>query len=159
MWHIARAHKPGAKLLFSSRSFLDKDSSGDFHYQCLNTSFIRPENSNGNILLTDSKIGRLDENTVKTEPTDEVTISQSVQQFQIADAGPSHQDEASAASWRVSTANITWIVNLYVHRQEIANNQMHLENLSLQNFIKRRRDDFERTSGDSRVFSMLNFQK
>ena len=58
----------------------------------LNTSFIQP------ILVSDNQIARLDEDSVKTEPAVEETISQSEQQLQSTDVGPSLQDEASAAT-------------------------------------------------------------
>ena len=64
----------------------------------LNTSFIQPENSARTILVSDNQIARLDEDNVKTEPAVEETISQSKLQPQNTDVGPSHQDEASAAT-------------------------------------------------------------
>ena len=64
----------------------------------LNTSFIQPENSARTILVSDNQIARLDEDNVKTEPAVEETISQSELQPQNTDVGPSHQDEASAAT-------------------------------------------------------------
>ena len=64
----------------------------------LNTSFIQPENSARTILVSDNKIARLDGENVKTEPAVEETISQSEQQLQNTDVGPSIQDEASAAT-------------------------------------------------------------
>ena len=64
----------------------------------LNTSFIQPENSARTILVSDNQIARLDEDNVKTEPAVEETISQSEQQLQNTDVGPSLQDEASAAT-------------------------------------------------------------
>ena len=64
----------------------------------MNTSFIQPEKSARNILVSDNKIARLDEDNVKTEPTVEETISQSEQQLHNTDVGPSLQDEASAAT-------------------------------------------------------------
>ena len=63
----------------------------------MNTSFIQPENSAWTILVSDNQIARLDEDNVKTEPAVEETISQSEQQLQNTDVGPSLQDEASAA--------------------------------------------------------------
>ena len=62
-----------------------------------NTSFIQPENSARSILVSDDQIARLDEDKVKTEPAVEETISQTEQQLQSTDGGPSIQDEASAA--------------------------------------------------------------
>ena len=64
----------------------------------LNKSFIQPENSARTILVSDNQIARLDEDNVKTEPAVEETISQSEQQLQSTDVGPSLQDEASAAT-------------------------------------------------------------
>ena len=64
----------------------------------LNKSFIQPENSARTILVGDNQIARLDEDNVKTEPAVEETISQSELQPQNTDVGPSHQDEASAAT-------------------------------------------------------------
>ena len=64
----------------------------------LNTSFIQPENSARTILVSDNQIARLDEDNVKIEPAVEETISQSKQQLQSTDVGPSLQDEASAAT-------------------------------------------------------------
>ena len=64
----------------------------------LNTSFIQPENSAQTILVSDNQIARLDEDNVKTEPAEEETISQSEPQLHNTDVGPSHQDEASAAT-------------------------------------------------------------
>ena len=64
----------------------------------LNTSFVEPENSARTILVGDNQITRLDEDNVKTEPAVEATISQSEQQLQSTDVGPSLQDEASAAT-------------------------------------------------------------
>ena len=64
----------------------------------LNTSFIQPKNSAQTILVSDNQIARLDEDNVKTEPAVEETISQSEPQPQNIDVGPSHQDEASAAT-------------------------------------------------------------
>ena len=64
----------------------------------MNTSFIQPENSARTILVSDNQIARLDEDNVKTEPAVEETIYQSVLQPQNTDVGPSHQDEASAAT-------------------------------------------------------------
>ena len=64
----------------------------------LNTSFMQPENSARTILVSDNKIARLDEDNVKSEPAVEETISQSEQQLQSTDVGPSLQNEASAAT-------------------------------------------------------------
>ena len=64
----------------------------------LDTSFIQPENSTRTILVSDNQIGRLDEDTVKTEPAVEDIISQSGQQLQNTDVGSSLQDEACAAT-------------------------------------------------------------
>ena len=64
----------------------------------LNTSFKQPENSAQTILISDNQIARLDEDNVKTEPAVEENISQSEQQLQSTDVGPSLQDEASAAT-------------------------------------------------------------
>ena len=64
----------------------------------LNTSFIQPEKSARTILVSDNQIARLDEDNVKIEPTVEETISQSKEQPPNTDVGPSHQDEASAAT-------------------------------------------------------------
>ena len=64
----------------------------------LNTFFIQPENSARTILVSDNQIARLHEDSVKTEPAVEETISQSEQQLQSTDVGPSLQDEASAAT-------------------------------------------------------------
>ena len=64
----------------------------------LNPSFIQSENSALTILVSDNQIARLDEDNVKTEPAVEETISQSEQQLQSTDVGPSLQDEASAAT-------------------------------------------------------------
>ena len=64
----------------------------------LNTSFIQPENSTWTILVSDNQIARLDEDNVKIELAVEETISQSKQQLQSTDVGPSLQDEASAAT-------------------------------------------------------------
>ena len=64
----------------------------------LNTSFLQPENSAWTLLVSDNQIARLDEDNVKTEPAAEETISQSGQQLQNTDVGPSVQDEASAAT-------------------------------------------------------------
>ena len=66
--------------------------------KCLNTSFIQPENSALTILVGDNQIARLVEDNVKTEPAVEETISQSEQQLQNTDVGPSLQDEASAVT-------------------------------------------------------------
>ena len=62
------------------------------------TSFTKPENSARTILVSDNQIARLDEDNVKTEPAVEETISQSEQQLQNTDVGPSLQDEATAAT-------------------------------------------------------------
>ena len=48
--------------------------------------------------MSDNQIARLDEDNVKTEPAVKETISQSEQQLQSTDVGPSLQDEASAAT-------------------------------------------------------------
>ena len=64
----------------------------------LNTSFIQPENSARTILVSDNQFARLDEDNVKTEPAVGETISQSEQQLQSTDVGPSLQNEASAAT-------------------------------------------------------------
>ena len=64
----------------------------------LNTFSIQPENSTRTILLSDNQIARLDEDNVKTEPAVQETISQSEQQLQNTDVGPSFQDEASAVT-------------------------------------------------------------
>ena len=64
----------------------------------LNTSFIQPENLARTILVSENQIARLDEDSVKTEPAVEETISQSEQQLQSTDVGPSLQDEASLAT-------------------------------------------------------------
>ena len=61
-------------------------------------TFIQRENSARTILVSDNQIARLDEDNVKTEPAVEETISQSEQQLQSTDMGPSLQDEASAAT-------------------------------------------------------------
>ena len=64
----------------------------------LNTSFIQLENWARTILVSDNQIARLEEDNVKTEPAVEETISRSEPQLQNTDVGPSHQDEASAAT-------------------------------------------------------------
>ena len=64
----------------------------------LNTSFMQPKNSARSILVSDNQIARLDEDNVKTEPAVEETKSQSDQQLQNTDVGPSLQDEASVAT-------------------------------------------------------------
>ena len=64
----------------------------------LNTSFIQTEYSAPTILVSHNQIARLDEDNVKTEPAVKETISQSEQQLQSTDVGPSLQDEASAAT-------------------------------------------------------------
>ena len=64
----------------------------------LNTAFIQPENLAWTILVSDIQIARLDEDNVKTEPAVEETLSQSEQQLQNTDVGPSLQDEVSAAT-------------------------------------------------------------
>ena len=64
----------------------------------LNTSFIQPENSTRTILVSDNQFARLEEDNVKTELAVEETISQPEPQVQKTDAGPSHQDEAYAAT-------------------------------------------------------------
>ena len=64
----------------------------------MTTSFIQPENSARTILVSDKQIVRLDEDNVKTEPAVEETISESEQQLQNTDVGPSLQDEFSAAT-------------------------------------------------------------
>ena len=69
----------------------------------LNTSFIQPENSTRTILVSGNQIARLDDDNVKTEPPVEETTSQLEPQLQNTDVGPSHQDEASAAT---STAEL-----------------------------------------------------
>ena len=77
----------------------DKYSSATFIIRKgLNTSFIQPETSARTILVSDNQIARLDEDSVKTEPAVEETISRSEPQLQNTDEGPSHQDEASAAT-------------------------------------------------------------
>ena len=48
--------------------------------------------------MSNNQIARLDEDNVKTEPAVEETISQSEQQLQNTDMGPSLQGEASAAT-------------------------------------------------------------
>ena len=64
----------------------------------LNTSFIQPENSAQTILVSDNQIARPDQDNVKTEPAVEETKSQSEQQLQNTDVGPSLQEEACAAT-------------------------------------------------------------
>ena len=61
------------------------------------TSVIQPKNSTRTFLVSNNQIARLDEDYLKTETTVEETASQSEQQLQNSDVGPSHQDEASAA--------------------------------------------------------------
>ena len=63
----------------------------------LNTSSKQPENSARTILVSDNQIAILDEDN-ETEPAVEETISQSEQQLQKTDVGPSLEDEASAAT-------------------------------------------------------------
>ena len=48
--------------------------------------------------MTDNQIAKLDEDNVKTEPPVEETTTQSEPQLQNTDLGPSHEDEASAAT-------------------------------------------------------------
>ena len=48
--------------------------------------------------MSDNRIARLEEDNVKTERAVEETISQSEQQLQNTNVGPSLQDEASAAT-------------------------------------------------------------
>ena len=62
----------------------------------LNKSFIQPESSARTILVSDNQIASLDEDNVKTETAVEEIMSQSEQQLQNTDVGPSLQDEASA---------------------------------------------------------------
>ena len=50
------------------------------------------------ILVSKNQIARLDEGNLKTEPAVEKTISESEPQLENTDVGPSHQDEASAAT-------------------------------------------------------------
>ena len=64
----------------------------------LNTSFIQPETPTRTNLVSDNEIARLDKGNVKTEPAVEETRSQSQPQLGNTDVGPSHQDEASAAT-------------------------------------------------------------
>ena len=47
--------------------------------------------------MSDNQIARINRDSVKTEPAEEETISQSEQQLQSTDVAPSLQDEASAA--------------------------------------------------------------
>ena len=63
-----------------------------------NTSSRQPQNSTRTILVSNDKIARLDEDDLKTEPPVEETISQSEPQLPNTNKGPSHQDEASAAT-------------------------------------------------------------
>ena len=63
-----------------------------------NASFIQPEYSTRTILVSDNEIARLDEGNVKIEPPVEETVPQSEPQPQNTGVGPSHQDEASAAT-------------------------------------------------------------
>ena len=62
------------------------------------TSFIQPENSTRTILVSDDQNAGLYEDIVRTEPSLEETMSLSEPQIQNTDLGPSHQDEASAAT-------------------------------------------------------------
>ena len=67
----------------------------------LNTSFKQPENLTRTILVSDKQISILEEDEVEAEPAVEKTISQSKplqNQLKNTDVGPSHQDEASAAT-------------------------------------------------------------
>ena len=64
----------------------------------LNTFFIQPENSARTFLVSNNQIAKLGEDNVKTESAVEETISQSEQQLQNTDVGPSLKDEASAAT-------------------------------------------------------------
>ena len=77
----------------------DKDSSCYFHHQeGLEHIFYTARNSARTILVSNNQTVRLDEDNVKTELAVEETISQSEQQLQNTDVGPSLQDEASAAT-------------------------------------------------------------
>ena len=64
----------------------------------LKTSFIQPKNAAQTILVNDNQIARLKEDNVKTEPAAEETKSESEPKLQSTDVGPSHQDDASAAT-------------------------------------------------------------
>ena len=68
----------------------------------LNKYFIQPENLTRTNLVSDIQIARLGEDNVETEPSVEKTMSQSEPELQKTDVGPSHQDEAFAAT---SSAN------------------------------------------------------
>ena len=78
----------------------DKDSSCYLHHQegLEHIFHTTQKNYARTILVSDNQIARLDEDNVKTEPAVEENISQSEEQLQSTDMGPSLQDEASAAT-------------------------------------------------------------
>ena len=102
----------------------------------LNTSFIQTENSTRTILVSDNQIERLGEDNVKTEPAVDETISQSEPQLQNTDVGPSHQDEASAATIAAEHPNPNH-QSLHKHQQEPENNPTDVENLYSQTCLKK----------------------
>ena len=126
----------------------------------LNTSFVQPENSARTILVSDNQIARLDEDNGKIEPAVEETISQSKQQLQSTDVGPSLQDEASTA---ISSAEHqqteTSEQSLYEHQQETENNLTDLEHLYPQTCLKKEGgcDGFNETSRNLEV--LVKFQR
>ena len=103
--------------------------------------------------MSDNQIARLDEDNVKIEPAVEETISQSNQQLQSTDVGPSLQDEASAAHHLQSTNNPK-PQSLHEHQQETENNPTDLEDLYPQTCLKKEEgcDGFQETSRNLEVF-------
>ena len=116
----------------------------------LNASFIQPENLARTILVSDNQIARLDEDNVKIEPAVEETISQSKQQLQRTDVGPSLQDEASATTSSAEHQQ----PETSEHQQETENKPTVLENLYPQTCLKKEEgcDGFQETSRNLEVF-------
>ena len=104
--------------------------------------------------MSDNQIARLDEDNVKTEQAVVETISQSEQQLQNTDVGPSLQDEASAGTSSAEHQQPE-PQSLHEHQQETENNPTDLENLWPQTCLKRREggcDGFKETSGNLEIF-------
>ena len=105
----------------------------------LNTSSIQPENSARTFLVSDNQIARQDEDNVKTEPAVEETISQSEQQLQSTDVGPSLQNEASAptSSAEHQQPETSEPSRTSTRNNETENNPTDLENLYPQTSLKK----------------------
>ena len=105
------------------------------------------------IVVSDNQIARLDEDSLKTEPAVEETISQSEQQLQSTDVDL-HFKMKLLQPHHLQSTNNPKPQSLHNHQQETENNPTDLENLYPQTCLKKEGgcDDFKEPSRNLEVF-------